>query len=175
MPKWADPPIIESYDPTIFGFSQKRKRTVFFSIRNPPLRYPRLPKEVSMKERITQVLLALIAVLLALNLFQPASLIPSAPAQTQQLPEVIRAQAFHLVNSQGHAVVQLYAGEDGSGNIRLRSGDGVVRVKLGADTGGSGLLLLDKETEPAVWLLTGKDGTSLTLAEKGKEKKILRP
>jgi hypothetical protein len=123
-----------------------------------------------MKERFTQVLLALIAALLALNLFRPSS-----SAQTEPTNGVLRAEGFELVNNKGQVVAQLYAGDDGGGNIRLRSGDGVVRVKLGADTGGSGLLLLDKDTEPAVWLIANPDGTSLTLAEKGKEKKILKP
>lgn len=123
-----------------------------------------------MKDRLTQALLAVIAALLALNLFRP-----SPPAQMQPTNGMLRVQGFELVNNKGQVVAQLYAGDDGGGNLRLRSGDGVVRVKLGAETEGSGLLLLDKETAPAVWLLAGKDGTSLTLAEKGKERKILKP
>ena len=126
-----------------------------------------------MKERLTQSLLALIAVLLTANLFRSSP--PAAAAQGQQPTGILRAQGFELVNNQGQVVAQLFSGDDGGGNLRLRSGDGVVRVKLGADAGGSGLLLLDEETEPAVWLLAGKDGTRLTLAEKGKEKRVFKP
>ena len=50
-----------------------------------------------------------------------------------------------------------------------------MRVKLGASADGSGLLLADKECEPAVWLVTNKSGTSITLAEKGKEKRVMKP
>jgi hypothetical protein len=40
---------------------------------------------------------------------------------------------------------------------------------------GSGLLLVDDRTEPAVQLLAKRAGTTVTLAERGKEKKVIRP
>jgi hypothetical protein len=46
---------------------------------------------------------------------------------------------------------------------------------LGATSDGSGLLLLDKDAEPAVSLMTKKDGTSITLAEKGKNSRVIEP
>jgi hypothetical protein len=61
---------------------------------------------------------------------------------------VLRAQAIELVDKKGQVVAQLHTGEDGGGNLRLRSGDGVVRVKLGGTADGSGFLLFDKEAEP---------------------------
>jgi hypothetical protein len=88
---------------------------------------------------------------------------------------VLRAQSFEMVNGRGQVIAQLHPGEDGGGNLRLRTGDGTIRVKLGASGDGSSLLLMDSQPEPAVWLASGKSGTSITLAGKGKEKRVLEP
>jgi hypothetical protein len=70
----------------------------------------------------------------------------------------------------------MFLGQDGGGNIRLRDTTGNVRVKLGASTQGStGLLLFDEEVNPAVEVVTNKTGTSLSLSEKGKEKRVIKP
>jgi hypothetical protein len=129
-----------------------------------------------MKERATQLLLAAAAGLLAALLLRPTPAVPSARAEgAESVPAVLRAQAIELVNPQGRVVAQLHLGEDGGGNLRLRCGDGTVRVKLSASPDGSGLLLCDRDVEPAIWMVTGKSGTSVTLAEKGKEKRVLKP
>jgi hypothetical protein len=61
-------------------------------------------------------------------------------------------------------------------NLRQKEEKGrMARVKLGGTADGSGLLLFDKEAKPAVWLAVNKSGTSATLAEKGKEKRVIRP
>jgi hypothetical protein len=96
-------------------------------------------------------------------------------AESVQVPKVIRAESLELVDGRGQVRAHIYLGEDGGGNLRLRSGDGTVRVKLGATADGSGLLLFDKEAEPGVWLAANKAGTSVTLAEKGKEKRVIKP
>jgi hypothetical protein len=96
-------------------------------------------------------------------------------AESVQVPKVIRAEAIELVDGRGQVRAQIHLGEDGGGNLRLRSGDGMVRVKLGATADGSGLLLFDKEAEPGVSLATNKAGTTVTLAEKGKEKRVIKP
>jgi hypothetical protein len=129
-----------------------------------------------MKERTTQVLLAAVAVLLAAHLFRSPPVAATGQAEEAgQVPAVLRAEEILLVDKQGKVVAQLHVGEDGGGNLRLRSGDGTVRVKLGGTADGSALLLMDNEAEPAVWLATNKSGTSVTLAEKGKEKRVLKP
>jgi hypothetical protein len=131
-----------------------------------------------MKERATQFLLATVALLLLAHLVRPSLNISTAQAQQQQVektPAVVRAQAIELVDKKGQVVGQLHVGEDGGGNLRLRSGDGTVRVKLAGTADGSGLLLCDKEAEPAVWLATNKSGTSVTLAERGKQKRVIKP
>jgi hypothetical protein len=129
-----------------------------------------------MQERTTQVLLTVVAVLLLAHLLRPTPASPPAQAKgVAPPPTVLRAQAIELVDTQGRVIAQLHRGADGGGNLRLRSEDGTVRVKLGATADGSDLLLFDKEVEPAVWLATNMSGTSVTLAEQGKEKRIIKP
>jgi hypothetical protein len=128
-----------------------------------------------MKERTTQILLALVAVLLAAHLVRPLLHSPAEASQTEKIPAVLRAQSIELVDKQGQARAQLFLGEDGSGNLRLRDGSGTVRVKLGATPTGAGLILFDQDVEPAIWASTDKSTTSLRLAEKGKEQRIIKP
>ncbi len=129
-----------------------------------------------MKEQTTRLLLVLVAVLLLANLVRPAGTSTPAHAQGSGQPiPVLRAQAIELVDKEGKVVAQLHVGDDGGGNLRLRSGDGLVRVKLGATAAGSGLLLFDSQTEPALSLVSNTAGTSLTLAEKGKGKRLIKP
>lgn len=129
-----------------------------------------------MKERTTQVLLAIIAVLLAAHLLRPALISSSAQAsQAGNIPAVLRAQSIELVDKQGQARAQLFLGDDGSGNLRLRDGAGTVRVKLGATPTGAGLILFDEDVEPAIWAKTDKSSVSLKLTEKGKEPRVIKP
>jgi hypothetical protein len=133
-----------------------------------------------MKERTTQVLLAAVAALLAVHLFRAGPL-PAAGGEAAQgtaapqAPAVLRAQSFEMVDTRGRVIAQLHPGVDGGGNLRLRTGDGTIRVKLGATAEGSALHLMDGQPEPAVSLASGKSGTSITLAEKGKQKRVLKP
>jgi hypothetical protein len=126
-----------------------------------------------MTDRTTKALLAAVAVLLAVHLVRAAPGVPVAGAQ--DVVPVLRAQAIELVNGQGLVVAQLYTGDDGGGNLRLRNGEGLVRVKLGATDDGAGLLLLDRDVEPAVVLGSGEGGTSLTLAQQGRKKRVIKP
>lgn len=89
-------------------------------------------------------------------------------AQSQSPPpvqDVIRARLIELVNDNGEVVGQLFLGEGGSGQIRLRNGSGDVRVKLGPsnDGAGAGLVLMDAKTEAAVILRAEAEGGTLTL------------
>ena len=129
-----------------------------------------------MKERTTQLLLATTVIVLLAHLFRGTSPIPALHAnETVGEQAVVRAQAFELLDKNGKVVAQMHVGEDGGGNIRLRSGDGMVRVKLGASADGSGLILFDREASPAVHLAANRLGTSATLAEKGKVKRVIQP
>src|SRR5688572_25132159 len=129
-----------------------------------------------MNTRTTHVLLSVIAVLLALHLLHLLGFVLPAKAQAPaQVQEVLRARLIELVSANGQVVAQLHPGEDGGGNLRLRNGTGTVRVKLGATPDGSGLILMDNRTEPAVRLSASTDGTSLMLAQQGKETRTLVP
>jgi hypothetical protein len=124
-------------------------------------------------ERTTQALLATVAFLLGVHLVRSTASVPIAGAQ--EVAPVLRAQAIELVNAQGLTVAQLYTGDDGGGDLRLRSGEGVVRVKLGATPDGSGLLLLDRDVEPAIVLGSNAGETRVTLAQQGRRKRVIRP
>ena len=129
-----------------------------------------------MSSRPAQALLAVIALLLVAHLAFPHGLLTPVSAQASAaVPDVLRARRIDLVNASGAVVGQLYTGEDGGGQIRLRSPDGEVRVKLGASADGSGLILMDDKTEPALWLASKREGTSLTLAQRGREKRVFTP
>jgi hypothetical protein len=128
-----------------------------------------------MKEITTQCLLAMVAVFLGAHLIRIGLATDAAAKEADQVAAVLRAREILLVDKAGKTVAQLHVGEDGGGNLRLRSGNGMVRVKLGATDDGSGLLLFDREAEPAVRLASDTSGTSATLAEKGKNKKVIKP
>ena len=129
-----------------------------------------------MNTRLTQGLLGLVAVLLVAHLVWSIAIVPGAGIQGNiPVQDIVRARLIELVNQQGEVVGQMYTGEDGSGQIRLRSGSGEVRVKLGAGAGGSGLILMDSESEPAVWLAVDEEGTRITMAQKGKAARVLTP
>ena len=78
----------------------------------------------------------------------------------------------------GAAVPLLWLPAAGADLPALRPGEQLLRPAVrarGASAQGAGLLLLDKDVEPALWLLSNESGTSLTLAEKGKAKKVFKP
>jgi hypothetical protein len=129
-----------------------------------------------MSSRVTQALLAAIGVLLAAHLLVSVGMIPRAQAQpAAPVQEVVRAKLIELVSAGGQVVAQLHTAEDGAGQLRLRSGNGAVRVKLGASADGSALILMDSETKPAVWLAADRSGTKVTLAQRGKNHRVLVP
>jgi hypothetical protein len=92
-------------------------------------------------------------------------------------PSVVRAQAIELVDAEGNVRGQLFLGDDGGGNIRLRAGNGEVRVKIGATVEGGGLMFADKRTEPAVQLHAGgkSGGPNLTLTGAGQKQRVIAP
>jgi hypothetical protein len=130
-----------------------------------------------MKGRTTHAMLAVVIVLLSALLTRDVLQGPTVMAQdANQISPVVRARGFELVDERGQVRAQIYLGEDGGGNIRLRDVTGAVRIKLGASTQGyTGLLVLDEAVNPAIQIVTDKSGTSLSLTEKGKEKRVIRP
>lgn len=130
-----------------------------------------------MKGRTTQAMLAVVILLLLALLTRDVLQGTTAIAQdANQISPVVRARGFELVDERGQVRAQIYLGEDGGGSIRLRDKTGAIRVKLGVSTqGDTGLLVLDEAVNPAIQIITDKSGTSLSLAEKGKEKRVIRP
>jgi hypothetical protein len=132
-------------------------------------------EEPAMRERVTQVLLALTVVLLGAQFFRFAPTVATVRAEDGKVPDVLRARMIELVDDHGQARANLKVEPGGEVVFRLRDAQGAIRVKLGASADGSGLLLLDDQTEPAVHVLAKRGGTTLTLAEKGKEKRVITP
>jgi hypothetical protein len=133
-------------------------------------------EESAMNERFTQALLVIVAVLLGAHLYRAApEIAPARAGEAEQLPAVLRARMIELVDERGQVRANLKVEPDGAAVFRLRDAEGAIRVKLGATADGSGLLLLDDRTEAAVHLLAEPTGTTLTLAEKGKEKRVISP
>lgn len=127
-----------------------------------------------MKERGTKILLGVVAVLLAAVLVRP--LFQDSRAQDAlSVPPVLRARLIELVDEAGTVRSSLKVEPGGTVVFRLMDAQGTIRVKIGAAEDGSGLLLANDQTEPGVHLLAKGDGTTLSLAEKGKEKRVIRP
>jgi hypothetical protein len=127
-----------------------------------------------MNVRTTQLLLAAIAILLAAHLLRMA--VPVAQAdQNDEVPAVLRARMLELVDQEGGCRANLKVEEGGEVVFRLRDAEGTIRVKIGAGKDGSGLVLMDDRTEPAVQLLAKRAGTSMTLSQEGKTKRVIMP
>ena len=129
-----------------------------------------------MKDRTTQVLLAAVVVLFVAQ-FHHSMPVPSTARAEEAgvIPAVLRARMFELVDDHGQVRANLKVEPDGEAVFRLRDAMGTIRVKIGASEDGSGLLLLDDRTEPAVHMVGHHTGTTVTLSEKGKEKRIIKP
>jgi hypothetical protein len=59
--------------------------------------------------------------------------------------------------------------------FRLLDQRGTIRVKLGADTDGSGLLLANDATEPGVHMLATAKGSSVRVANKDGRERLITP
>jgi len=102
-------------------------------------------------------------------------LVQSRSIAEQTVPEVLRVRAFELVDEAGRIRAQLNVEPSGEVVFRLRGQDESIRVKLGASADGSGLVLIDDRTEPAVQILAQQDGTSLTLTDHSGAKQVIKP
>ena len=111
--------------------------------------------------------LALLVVLFAKVLPPMArAVVPlSAQATTSTQKTVVpllRGRALELLDERDQVRVRIDVEPDGEAVLRLIDEDGGIRVKLGAGEGGSGLLLLDEATEPAVHIIARRTGTAAT-------------
>lgn len=129
-----------------------------------------------MPHRTAHLLLLAAGILLLTQLFRAGPTPSSARAdETGTVPKVLRAQTIELVDERGKTRASLKTEPGGDVVLRMMDAKGTIRVKLGAAEDGSGLLLLDDRAEPGVHVLAKRGGTSLTLAEHGKETRVLKP
>ncbi len=92
----------------------------------------------------------------------PTSNAPTATFST------VRTERLDVVDRSGavRAQIQMEDGAEGGIVLRLRDEQGQIRVKLGATGTGSGLVLLDDQTEVGVHLVAGAD-TRIAIGDAG--------
>lgn len=129
--------------------------------------------------KVYPVIAALTIVNLALVLFNFTQS-TSAASRTDNL--VLRAQAIEIIDERGKIRASLKADLRSETVLRLMDANGTIRVKLGADESGSGLLLADETTQPGVHIIARQTGTSerplttnLTLRSKGGQERVIKP
>jgi hypothetical protein len=91
------------------------------------------------------------------------------PALAQAKTSVLRGSGLELTDAAGRVRAQFDVEPSGEAVFRIRDASGDIRVKLGGGDDGSGLVLLDETTEPAVHIVArrtgsrGKQATSINL------------
>lgn len=105
-------------------------------------------------QRLNVVVTVINLVLLVVLLSQDGA----AVAQSDE--PVLRGRALELVDAAGQVRAQFDVEPDGEAVFRMRDSAGTIRVKLGADDNGSGLLLIDETTEPGVQIIARRSATS---------------
>jgi hypothetical protein len=91
------------------------------------------------------------------------------------VPDTVRAHVLELVGEDGRLRARLNVEAGGEVVLRLLDREGTIRVKLGAGTDGSGLLLNNDATEPGVHLLAGRKGSSVRIANKDGRERVVAP
>lgn len=126
--------------------------------------------------RIERFAIAVSVVSLALVSWVVLDAQTKTPAEAAEAPPgVLRAKAIELVDDAGQVRAQLNVEPDGEAVFRLRGEKGTIRVKLGAKEAGSGLILMNDETEPAIHMIANESATSLTLLGEGKPPRVIEP
>jgi len=100
----------------------------------------------------------------------------------QSDPQVLRGRGLELVDARGQIRAEFRVEPDGEAVFRLRDGSGAIRVKMGAGPTGSGLVLLDETTEPAVQMLARRQAgperpgtTSIRLKGANAQERVITP
>jgi hypothetical protein len=133
---------------------------------------------------LTIVNLVLLSVLVTgvLNPRLAAAKVPQLASERRvQVVPILRTQRLEIVDERGQIRSRLNVEPNGEVVLRMTDPTGTIRVKLGADDGGSGLLLLDETTEPGVHITARRAGTetrrtttSVTLRA-GRREQIITP
>ena len=75
------------------------------------------------------------------------------PALAQSETSVLRGRGLELTDAAGQVRAQFTIEPDGEAVFRIRDASGDIRVKLAGGDDGSGLVLLDETTQPAVHIV----------------------
>lgn len=123
-------------------------------------------------QRLAMVLLAINLAVLALSF----TAVRSSALQADN--QILRIRMLELVDANGKVRSRLNVEPEGAVVFRLLDERGTIRVKLGADEKGSGLVLLDEKTEPGVHIVARRSAmpdrktTSITLKDAGGQRVV---
>ena len=130
-------------------------------------------------QRFTIVLTLVNLVILMFTLAQ------SHTGEAQSIAPVLRGRALEIVDERGQVRARINIEPattmaDGkkypeSAVLRLTDPSGRIRVKLGADQDGSGLMLADDSQQPGVHVLAKGTGTFLKLTNKDGREQLIKP
>ena len=87
--------------------------------------------------------------------------------------EKIRVKEFELVDKAGVKRISFKTEDDGEVIMRLIDKTGTIRVKIGANENGSGLVLLNNSTELGFQALAKKEGSKIVLVDANGKKREL--
>lgn len=118
-----------------------------------------------------------VIVLTIFNLVLLVFLVSKANAvEAQSVSSVVRTQRLELVDDNGIVRASLTLEKDpDTVLLRMRDPKGLVRLKLGADAKGSGLMLANDSQQPGVLILAKDTGTSLKLTNQNGKEQLIAP
>ncbi|HEY4613785.1 MAG TPA: hypothetical protein VII11_12435 [Bacteroidota bacterium] len=118
-----------------------------------------------------------VAVLCIINLaLLSVLLLQGSTAVTQSEQTVVRARLFEVLDERGTVRAQIKVESNPDAVVlRLRDANGDVRVKLGADGNGSGLVLANGSTEPGVHILSKQNIVKLALTATDGRQRVIVP
>jgi hypothetical protein len=129
--------------------------------------------------KMQRLAIALTAINLVLLLLTAAR---AAGTAELTVSPVLRGRVLELVDDRGRVRSRLNVERSGEVVLRLLDQNGTIRVKLGAGEDGSGLLLADEATEPAIHMIARRTGTSkratttsITLRGTNGQQRVIRP
>jgi hypothetical protein len=109
----------------------------------------------------------------------------SRTSEAQSVVPVLRGKALEIVDDRGQVRARINvepAATENDGKkypeaavFRLVDPNGNIRVKVGADKDGSGLLLADDSQQPGVHMLAKGTGSFLKLINKDGKEQIIKP
>jgi hypothetical protein len=94
-----------------------------------------------------------------------------AAKPNQENFDKISVKEFELVDKTGVKRASIKTEANDEVVMKLIDKTGTIRVKLGANENGSGLVLLNNSTELGLSALTGKEGTKFVLTDKNGKKR----